>query len=103
MSKKKRNLPAAYRGGLPSRLERKAGNEIVRARAYGAVVAARQHAKAAVIGDVTRTAIREFSDIAVEAEIAAQRTPGFAPEADGLARQGAMALGQVIRETERLW
>ena len=91
-------------GGLVrSRVERRAGQEIEQFRAQGAVIGTRQYEKAAVIGDVTRCAIQEFGDVAITAEIVAQRTPAFTPEVVGIARQGAAALGRVVAETERLW
>lgn len=98
-------VPSGHGGGgfLPSRQDRKTGNEIVRARRYSALVEAAQIAKAEAVASVTRAAIEEFGDVALSAEIVATRTPGFTPEVVDLAREGARGLKHVIRDTTAMW
>ncbi len=99
------NIVPSRRSGrlVPSRVERQAGREIEQFQAQGAVIETRQQAKLAVIGEVTRSAVDEMGQIGAHAEFVAQRTPGFVPEVVGIARTGAMGLGRVVAETERLW
>jgi hypothetical protein len=99
------NIVPSRRSGrlVPSRIERQASREIEQFQAQGAVIATRQEAKAAVIGDITRTAVDEMAQIGAHAEFVAQRTPAFVPEVVAIARTGAMGLCRVVAETERLW
>lgn len=86
---------------LPARIARQVRRDRAVAQASGAIVTARETAKIEAIGDITRNALIEASQISALEAVLVSRTPHAEARLRHIADSGVAAIGDVVLRAGR--